>query len=104
MSILPLPYSVDSNQPTGRELIRLMKVPIDSYDDALAILQLTHYPRLLETFDFNGRKILASYLVQSIVDHEACITTADDVSPCEGRGGGEGGGCVGGGVGGRAGS
>ncbi len=68
-----------------------MKVPIDYYDDALTILQLTHYPRLLETFDFNGRKVLASYLVQSIVEHEACITTADDVSLCVCGGGGEGG-------------
>ncbi len=57
-----------------------MKVPLDSYDDSLTILQLSHYPRLIETFDFNGRKILASYLVQKIVDNEANITTADDVS------------------------
>lgn len=57
-----------------------MKVPIDSFEDPLTILQLSHASAVFEMFDFTGRKSLACHLVQAIVNKVAYITTADQVS------------------------
>ena len=71
--------SVDSTKPEGRELYRLMKVPIDFYEDSLTILKLEHFPHVFELFDYSGRKQLSLYLTQSIVDKVANVPTADEV-------------------------
>ncbi len=70
---------VCSNVSTHRELVRLMKVPMDCFDDPLTVLQLTHVPAVFEMFDYSGRKTLACYLVQAVVTKVAYITTADQV-------------------------
>lgn len=63
----------------SRELLRLMKVPVQSYEDPLTVLKLPHFSPVYALFDYQGRKSLATYLVQTIVDKEALITTADEV-------------------------
>lgn len=70
---------VMSNVNTHRELLRFMKVPIDSLDDPLTILQLKYAFSVFEMFDYPGRKALACHLVQAIVNKVAYITTADQV-------------------------
>lgn len=57
-----------------------MKVPVLSYEDPLTILKLPHFSPVYSLFDYSGRKSLATYLVQTIVDKEAKISTADEVS------------------------
>ena len=77
---LPNPaHSVDSTSSVSRELVRLMKVPIQSYEDPLTILKLPHFSPVYSLFDYGGRKTLAVFIVQTIVDKEARITTADEV-------------------------
>lgn len=72
--------SVSSNMSTHRELLKLMKVPIDSFEDPLTILKLSHVSAVHEMFDYTGRKALACHLVQAIVNKVAYITSADQVS------------------------
>jgi hypothetical protein len=57
-----------------------MKVPIDSFEDPLTILNLKYAPTVYEMFDYSGRKALACHLVQAIVTKVAYITNADQVS------------------------
>lgn len=64
---------------THRELLRLMKVPIDSFENPLTILQLSHISSVHGMFDYVGRKALACHLVQAIVNKVAYITSADQV-------------------------
>ena len=71
--------SVDSSTTTSRELVRMMKVPVDVYDDPLTILKLEHYAQVHELFDYQGRKTLALHITLAIVEKEAHIVTADDV-------------------------
>lgn len=65
---------------THRELLRLVKVPIDSFEEPLTILKLNHMAAVYEMFDYAGRKSLACHLVQAIVSKLAYITTADQVT------------------------
>lgn len=69
---------VDSNSSTARELLRMLKVPIDAYENTLTVLQLPHFPHVLELFDFGSRKSLAIFLVQTVVDKEVVISSADE--------------------------
>ena len=57
-----------------------MKVPVDSYEDTLTILRLQNFSRVVDLFDFSGRKSIALFIAQTIVDKEAYIPSADEVT------------------------
>lgn len=75
----PFPLSVDSGSPEGRELYRLVKCPVEFYENTLTILKLENFPRAFELFDFNGRKMLALCITRAIVDKVVIVPTADEV-------------------------
>lgn len=52
---------VDYNSPLSRELTRLMKIPVEFYNNILTVLKLDHYRPLLEHFDYLG-KVLHIFL------------------------------------------
>ena len=60
-----------------------MKVPVDSYEDTLTILRLQNFSRVFDLFDFSGRKSIALFIAQTIVDKEAYIPSADEVIASE---------------------
>ena len=49
---------VDYNSPLSRELTRLMKIPVEFYNNILTVLKLEHYRPLLEHFDYLGNLYL----------------------------------------------
>jgi Vacuolar protein sorting-associated protein 35 len=73
-------YRIEYNSAVSRELTRLMKIPIDSYNNVLTVLQLEHYGPLLDYFDYHGRKNLAAYLITNALDNETLISTQEQVS------------------------
>lgn len=74
-----VPPRVEYNTPVARELMRLMKIPVDSYSNLLTVLQLEHYPSLMDYFDYHGRKALSVYLVNNALENETYISTHDQV-------------------------
>ncbi|XP_044735777.1 vacuolar protein sorting-associated protein 35 isoform X2 [Chrysoperla carnea] len=70
---------IESKTPVSKELSRLMKIPIDHYDDLLTVLKLQYYRELLEYFDYSGRKQIAVYLIQNALDNETYIPTQEQV-------------------------
>lgn len=95
---------VDYNSPLSRELTRLMKIPVEFYNNILTVLKLEHYRPLLEHFDYlgnfirfyynlkvfhlgkshcnfiiTGRKSLAVYIVTNILDNDTLISTPETV-------------------------
>lgn len=60
--------------------MNLLKVPLDGYDDVLTVLKLEHFHKLIEKFDFIGRRSLAVYLLQAVLDKEALVTSTENVS------------------------
>jgi len=71
---------VDSSSISGGELTRLVMIPLEYYEHTLCILQLDYYPKVLQLFDYQGRKQLAVYLATTIVEKCIYITTPDTVS------------------------
>lgn len=71
---------VTNNSPSGRELQRLLKVPIDGYEDnILTVLNLQQYSTLVKFLDFNGRKDLSLYLLNAVLEKDASVTSQSEV-------------------------
>lgn len=70
---------LEYNSAVSRELSRLMKIPIDNYKNILTVLKLNNYAPLLEYFDYEGRKLLAVYIITNILDNETMIPTQEQV-------------------------
>ena len=70
---------VEHRTPVGRELERLLKIPVDSYNDVLVVLGLEHFIPLLNCYDYSGRKEMSAYLVNNVIDNSTVIPTPEKV-------------------------
>lgn len=68
---------VEHSTPVGRELEKLLKIPVNSFNDMLTVLQLAHFSPLLDMFDFEGRRAMAVYVANNIVENDTYIPTAE---------------------------
>jgi len=71
---------IDSSSTAGKELTKLLKIPVENYEDTSCVLQLEYYPKVLQLFDYQGRKLLAVHLATTIVEKNMYITTPEAVS------------------------
>ncbi|XP_059480904.1 vacuolar protein sorting-associated protein 35 isoform X2 [Neocloeon triangulifer] len=70
---------VQYNSAVSRELAKLMKIPVDNYNNILTVLKLDHFAPLIEYFDFYGRKDLSAYLVTNALENETLIPSQEQV-------------------------
>nr|CAD7394670.1 unnamed protein product [Timema cristinae] len=70
---------IEYHSPIARELTRLMKIPVDNYNNLLTVLELQQYGPLMDYFDYHGRKSLAAYLVSNALDSETLVPTPEQV-------------------------
>lgn len=74
-----LNFRISHKNPVSRELMALMKLPIDNYNDLLLVMKLKHFPEIIEYFDYTGRKTIAIYLLQNAVQCRTMIPTVEQV-------------------------
>jgi len=72
-------FRLEYNSAVSRELVRLMKIPVDNYKNILTVLKLEHYAPLLDYFDYEGRKSLAIYIITNILENETLIPMQEQV-------------------------
>ena len=72
-------FSIQSNTPVSKELVKLLKIPIDLYKNVLVLLKLKHYSILCDHLDHSGRKVICQYVVNSALEHETTVETAAEV-------------------------
>lgn len=63
----------------SKELMRLLKIPVDNYNNILTVIQLEHFGKLLDYFDYKGRKAVSTYLVNNALENETPIPTPEQV-------------------------
>ena len=68
---------MEKNNAVSRELTRLLKIPVDSYNDVLNLLKLKHFAPLFNYFDYSARKDMALYVVTNAVENETIIPSQD---------------------------
>ena len=72
--------SLETGSAVSKELTRLMKLPIDSYNSVLTLLKLEHFGPLFEYFDYQARKTMSIYIVNNALDNETIISAPEQVS------------------------
>merc|ERR1719210_2638835 len=63
--------------PVGRELEKLLLIPINNFNDMINVLQLPHFAPLLGMYDFEGRRAMAVYIANNVIENETFITNSE---------------------------
>lgn len=69
---------VAAHSAVARELQKLLKIPLDNYNNISVVLKLTHYAALMQHLDYFGRKSLNIYILNNALDNETVISTAEE--------------------------
>lgn len=60
-------------------MIRLLKMPVDLYNNALRILRISNFEPLMRRLDYTGaRKTLAAHILSNVVEHDTIIPGVDE--------------------------
>nr|CAG4640615.1 EOG090X00QE [Eulimnadia texana] len=70
---------VDTNTALGKELGRLLRLPVTSYNSLLTLLKLPHFGKLLACLDYEGRKAMALHLANNALDNGTVISSQEEV-------------------------
>lgn len=49
--------------------MKLLRIPVDQYNNVDKLLQLEHYADVLELMDYRGRTQAAAYVLRKMVDN-----------------------------------
>ncbi|XP_063905810.1 vacuolar protein sorting-associated protein 35 isoform X2 [Zophobas morio] len=69
---------LESSSLVSKELQKLLKIPLDNYNNLLIILKLKHYAGLMQHLDYTGRKLLSIYILNNALDNETVIPTQEE--------------------------
>ncbi|VBB32576.1 unnamed protein product [Acanthocheilonema viteae] len=67
------------NSIVGHEIMKILRIPVDQYNDVDKLLQLEHYSDVLGLMDYRGRTQAAAYVLQKMVDNDTVLTTMEAV-------------------------
>jgi len=74
-------HSLDkTDSAAGKQLIRLLSIPIEQYPNALTLLELENYAALPIFLSYEGRKNIAIQIVESLLKNSTQIPEAEQAS------------------------
>lgn len=82
VTLWPFPFlscSIATSSAVSKELTRLLKIPVDTYNNILTVLQLKHFPPLFEYFDYESRKSMSCYVLSNTLDYNTTIVGQEQV-------------------------
>ena len=79
---------VAADSALGKELQRLLQIPLDNYDD-LTVLQLEHFTPCLQLLDYAARRDVAMHLIERIIEADIRVQEAVQVGTLTDTGGTE---------------
>ncbi|XP_030831126.1 vacuolar protein sorting-associated protein 35 [Strongylocentrotus purpuratus] len=68
-----------NNTAVAKELQRLLKIPVDSYNNILTLLKLEHFVHVVEYLDYEGRKTISAYIVNNAIDNNLPVPSQEQV-------------------------
>lgn len=71
--------SIATSSAVSKELTRLLKIPVDTYNNILTVLQLKHFPPLFEYFDYESRKSMSCYVLTNTLEFNTTILAQEQV-------------------------
>ncbi|ETE72967.1 Vacuolar protein sorting-associated protein 35 [Ophiophagus hannah] len=70
---------IATSSAVSKELMRLLKIPVDTYNNVLTVLKLKHFHPLFEYFDYESRKTMSCYVLSNVLDYNTEIISQDQV-------------------------
>nr|XP_024643919.1 vacuolar protein sorting-associated protein 35-like [Macaca nemestrina] len=70
---------VATSSAVSKELTRLLKMPVDTYNNILTVLKLKHFHPLFEYFDYESRNSMSCYVLSNVLDYNTEIVSQDQV-------------------------
>ncbi|XP_072168725.1 vacuolar protein sorting-associated protein 35-like [Diadema setosum] len=67
------------NSAVAKELQRLLKIPVESYNNILTLLRLEHYGRVVEYLDYEGRKTISAFIINNAIDSNLAVPSQEQV-------------------------
>ncbi|XP_071496799.1 vacuolar protein sorting-associated protein 35-like [Diadema antillarum] len=67
------------NTAVAKELQRLLKIPVESYNNILTLLRLEHYGRVVEYLDYEGRKTISAFIINNAIDSNLAVPSQEQV-------------------------
>ncbi|VDL79672.1 unnamed protein product [Nippostrongylus brasiliensis] len=72
--------AIEPFDAVGRELMKLVRLPVDEYNNALKVAELTEFVPVMECFKYHGRCLASSYIIQNMLEHGTLMRTEEDVA------------------------
>ncbi|KIH48239.1 hypothetical protein ANCDUO_21694, partial [Ancylostoma duodenale] len=72
--------SIEPFDAVGRELMKLIRLPVDEYNNALKVAELTEFVPVMECFNYHGRCLASSYIIQNMLEHGTLMRTEENVA------------------------
>uniref|UniRef100_A0A2K5QRV5 Vacuolar protein sorting-associated protein 35 n=1 Tax=Cebus imitator TaxID=2715852 RepID=A0A2K5QRV5_CEBIM len=70
---------IATSSAVSKELTRLLKIPVDTYNNILTVLKLKHFHPLFEYFDYESRKSMSCYVLSNVLDYNTEIVSQDQI-------------------------
>ncbi|CAD5212147.1 unnamed protein product [Bursaphelenchus okinawaensis] len=71
--------NIPPNKSVGKELIKLLKMPIDCYSNCLTLLELDSYKTVLNLLSTRGQTNVCSAIIKAIIEKEIYITEEEQL-------------------------
>lgn len=73
------PFSVPFSNNVGRELIKLLKLPVENYSSCLSIFEIDTYKDVLNLLNYRGKTQVCTFIIQRIIETDSFITSEEEV-------------------------
>ncbi|XP_022256816.1 vacuolar protein sorting-associated protein 35-like isoform X1 [Limulus polyphemus] len=70
---------VEYNTPVAKELLRLLKIPVQIYNNLLTVLKLEHFGSMLDFCDYHSRKTMSIFVLNNALENDTLIPTSEEV-------------------------
>ncbi|XP_061321106.1 vacuolar protein sorting-associated protein 35-like isoform X3 [Pezoporus flaviventris] len=70
---------IATSTAVSKELTRLLKIPVNTYNNILTVLKLKHFHPLFEYFDYESRKSMSCYVLSNVLDYNTQIVSQEQV-------------------------
>jgi len=68
------------NTAAGKQLIKLLSIPVDNFNNILTVLKLESYPPLLSYLSYSARKGVAASFGENVLKNDTYIDEADEAN------------------------
>ncbi|KAK0395806.1 hypothetical protein QR680_001438 [Steinernema hermaphroditum] len=71
--------SIPAHNNVGRELLKMLRIPLEHYNDVIRLMELTDYAKVLQSLNYRGRTQAAAFVITNMLENDTLITEVDQV-------------------------